>query len=84
MAKKKTPDFEEQMQRLQAIIVELERMDLSLEKNVALYKEGRLLAASCKKLLENAKNEVLLCDAQGMKPFMEQDEIDVAEGGFPE
>ena len=62
---KKTPDFEKQMQRLQAVVQELERADLPLEQNVALYKEGRALAKSCQTLLEQAKNEIRLCSEDG-------------------
>lgn len=65
MAKKQTPGFEEQMQRLQDIVQELERGELPLERNVALYKEGRALAAACGELLERARHEILLCDAEG-------------------
>lgn len=70
MAKKHSPGFEEQMQRLQDIVQELERGDLPLERNVALYKEGRALARSCGELLEKARHEILLCDAEGAEtPF---------------
>ena len=69
MAKKQSPGFEEQLERLQAIVAELEGVDLPLEKNVALYKEGRRLAKSCKVLLEQARHEVLLCDRDGVVDF---------------
>lgn len=70
MVKKQTPGFEEQMQRLQEIVQELERGDLALERNVALYKEGRALVRSCGELLERARHEILLCDAEGAEvPF---------------
>ncbi len=69
MSKKTTPNFEKQMVRLQAVVQELERSDLSLERNVALYKEGKLLAQSCKQLLEEAHNEILLCSENGAEPF---------------
>ena len=65
MAKRQTPGFEEQMRRLQEIVQELERGELPLERNVALYKEGRALARSCGELLERARHEILLCDAEG-------------------
>ena len=70
MARKQPPSFEEQMQRLQDIVQELERLDLPLEKNVALYKEGRELARSCKIMLEQARHEIMLCDEKGTEiPF---------------
>lgn len=76
MAKKQTAGFEEQMQRLHDIVQELERGELPLERNVALYKEGRALARSCGELLERARHEILLCDREGGEtPFS------VVEGG---
>lgn len=65
MAKKQNTSFEEQMLRLQTIVQELERADLPLEKNVALYKEGRSLVRSCKEMLEKARHEIRLCDEDG-------------------
>ena len=79
MAKKPAPTFESQMQRLQEIIQELERADLPLEKNVALYKEGRALARSCKEMLDAARHEIRLCDEQGGEtpfPFGEREDDD--------
>ena len=61
MTKEQGNSFEQQMQRLQDIVLELERADISLERNVALYKEGRALARSCKELLERARYEITLC-----------------------
>jgi exodeoxyribonuclease VII small subunit len=60
VTKEQGNSFEQQMQRLQDIVQELERADLPLERNVALYKEGRALARSCKELLERARHEITL------------------------
>lgn len=57
------------MERLQEIVEQLENMDVPLSTNVALYKEGKTLAASCLHLLEEAKNEVRLCDKETLAPF---------------
>ena len=65
MTKKQSNSFEQQMQRLQDIVQELERADLPLERNVALYKEGRALARSCKELLERARHEITLSGEDG-------------------
>lgn len=65
MAKKSAPGFEEQMERLQEIVQELERADLPLERNVALYKEGKALARSCRDMLERARHEILVSDEEG-------------------
>lgn len=66
---KKEPNFEKQMERLQQIVDLLEDMDTPLSTNVALYKEGKTLAASCMQLLEQARHDVLQCDERGMTPF---------------
>ncbi len=79
MAKKNEPDFEARMQRLASIVQELERADLSLERNVALYKEGRMLAASCKAMLEEARNEIRLCGEGGDEEFVPR--TDLSDGG---
>lgn len=60
MAKKQDTSFEGKMQRLQLIVQELERSDLPLEQNVALYKEGRALVRSCREMLEKARHEISL------------------------
>jgi len=58
------------MQRLQDIVQELERADLALEKNVALYKEGQALARSAKELLDQARHEISLYAEDGsVTPF---------------
>ncbi len=72
MAKK--PDFEKQMQRLEAIVRELEHGEVTLERNVALYKEGRTLADSCRRLLDEAKHEIFLCDEEGKREFLSGNE----------
>ncbi len=48
-------DFETKLNKLDEIANKLESGDLSLEDSLALYKEGCLLAESCKKTLEEAK-----------------------------
>lgn len=62
-------NFEEQMARLQVIVQELERPDVALERGVDLYKEGRMLAESCRALLAKAKNEITLCGEDGISEF---------------
>ena len=72
MCKKKPAspaNFEEQMARLQVIVQELERPDVALERGVSLYKEGCMLADSCRDLLSKAKNEIALCGEEGISEF---------------
>jgi exodeoxyribonuclease VII small subunit len=62
--------FEQQMQRLEEIVRELENLDTPLEKSVALYREGRVAARVCRELLDEAEHVVLLCDEEGKHPFV--------------
>ena len=53
------PKFEKQMERLQRIVDELEKGDVSLEKSVLLYKEGQTLLNL--KKLSSKKKQFLNC-----------------------
>ncbi|MGN6592250.1 MAG: exodeoxyribonuclease VII small subunit [Terriglobales bacterium] len=65
--------FEQSLQRLEAIVTELERADLPLEKSVSLFEEGMGLVEECRKQLDAAegKVEALVRRAGGMaaEPF---------------
>ena len=56
------PKFEECLQRLEAIVKEMERGDLPLEQSLKLFEEGIALSDACRKELDEAegKIEVLL------------------------
>lgn len=56
-AKKKT--FEEQMSRLEEIVLQLEQGDVPLELSLKLYTEGSKLIASCNELLDKAEQQVV-------------------------
>ena len=64
---KKEKSFEEAMERLEAIVAELEGEDRGLEEQFALFQEGMELARLCdKKLGEVEKSvEIVLKDAAG-------------------
>ncbi|MBQ8298029.1 MAG: exodeoxyribonuclease VII small subunit [Ruminococcus sp.] len=47
--------FEDNMKRLGAIVSELEKGDIPLEKAVELYGEGMKLSVQCRKQLEEAQ-----------------------------
>jgi exodeoxyribonuclease VII small subunit len=70
--------FEGKMRRLQAIVQELEKTDLPLERNVALYKEGRTLVKECGEMLEKARHEISLASAEGEadSPYLAEDAAD--------
>ena len=65
----KQASFEKNLERLQQIVEQLESGELALEKGVNLYKEGLLLASSCRKQLGEAKLTVAQVAPEGLKPF---------------
>ena len=50
--------FEEALQRLEAIVQQLERGDVPLDKSITLYAEGDKLRAQCQKRLEAAQARI--------------------------
>lgn len=54
MGNKERPSFEEALQKLEAIVEELNDEEITLEKSVELYEEGLKLSKICSETLENA------------------------------
>jgi len=52
------PKFEECLDRLEQIVNELEKGDVSLERALELFEEGMSLSGSCRKQLEEAEGKV--------------------------
>ena len=50
--------FEENMQRLEAIVRAMERGDVALEESLKLFREGTELVQACGKLLDDAELQV--------------------------
>jgi exodeoxyribonuclease VII small subunit len=50
--------FEECLQRLEAIVREMEKGDLPLEQSLKLFEEGMALSNSCRKDLEEAEGKI--------------------------
>ncbi|HUI43464.1 MAG TPA: exodeoxyribonuclease VII small subunit [Terriglobia bacterium] len=74
----KTPSFEKNLERLDAIVRELEDAELPLEKALGLYEEGMKLSAVCEQQLEAAEGrvEILRKRAGGKlaaEPFEEEE-----------
>ncbi len=63
----KTESFEKNLERLDAIVHQLEDADLPLEKALQLYEEGMKLSEVCSKQLEEAEGrvEILMKKAGG-------------------
>ena len=52
------PKFEDCLQRLEKIVQELEKGEVSLEQSLTLFEEGMQLSATCRKELEEAEGKV--------------------------
>lgn len=50
--------FEQRLERLKSIVVQLEDAELPLEEGVDLYKEGLALTKACAKQLAAARHEI--------------------------
>jgi exodeoxyribonuclease VII small subunit len=51
-------DFEAKLDRIDAIVKELESPDTKLDRAIALFKEGKLLARECEALLKSAQTQI--------------------------
>ena len=54
----KTDSFEKNLERLDAVVQQLEDADLPLERALQLYEEGMKLSEVCQKQLEEAEGRV--------------------------
>jgi exodeoxyribonuclease VII small subunit len=52
------PSFEESLRKLETIVDQLEKGDLSLEDSLKLFEEGVSLSTVCKKELDAAEGKV--------------------------
>ena len=50
--------FEEKLERIDAIVKELEGGKTDLDRAVTLFKEGKTLARECEALLKNAQEQI--------------------------
>ena len=71
------PRFEENLQRLEVIVSDLEKGDVPLEQALALFEEGVQLSNSCRKELEEAegKVEILLKQDGKLQPEPFESEV---------
>ena len=60
--KKKVLSFEEGMKALEQLVEKLSGSELALEESIALYEEGKLLAAQLSAQLEEQKKRIELID----------------------
>ena len=59
--------FEEHLTKLESVVEQLERGDLTLEDSVRLFEEGVKLSAVCKAELEEAEGRVMVLVERGGK-----------------
>src|SRR5580692_8799725 len=69
------PSFEESLKKLETIVDQLEKGDLTLEDSLKLFEEGVGLSAACKKEIDEAegKVQILVKQRDGSskpKPFL--------------
>jgi len=68
----KKQSFEDSMERLEAIVAQLEKGECGLDQSLKLFEEGAKLSLQCEKLLDQAEQKVnlLLADDREV-PFEE-------------
>jgi exodeoxyribonuclease VII small subunit len=73
--------FEESLKKLEKIVEDLEKGDLSLDEALKKYQEGVELARLCSQRLENAKKkiDVLVKNKKGEFELRPLDETEVKE-----
>lgn len=69
------PTFEQNLDRLEGIVKQLEQSELPLEEALKLFEEGTALSAGCRQQLEEAEHrvEILTKTANGIvaEPLLE-------------
>ncbi len=69
---KENKTFEENLQRLEAIVRAMERGDVALEESLKLFQEGTELVRACGKLLDDAQLQVkMVMTAPDGSPVLE-------------
>ncbi|MDY3868077.1 MAG: exodeoxyribonuclease VII small subunit [Pyramidobacter sp.] len=68
-------EFSKKMERLEEILRTMERAALPLEDTLALYEEGKKIAAECREFLRQAEGKVSILEQDGtLRDFPEQEE----------
>ena len=66
MSKEKNEiDFEESMEKLEKIAIELESDDLSLNDSVKKFEEGMKISKKCSEILDNAEKKIKILIKDG-------------------
>jgi exodeoxyribonuclease VII small subunit len=75
MAEKKSGEFEQALERLEAIVKELESGGVGLDGSVRLFREGRELARKCEELLKIAQATVDAPSGNGAQSGVPSDQL---------
>ena len=76
MADSKSTSFESSLDRLKAVVDELERESVDLERSVELFREGRSLVARCEVLLKTAEETLRTADGTAAAPQVNDERPD--------
>jgi exodeoxyribonuclease VII small subunit len=76
--KKKTPDFEQSLSELEALVSRMEQGELTLDDSLSAFEDGIRLTRECQSFLDQAEQKVQILSTQDGKittePFVsEQD-----------
>lgn len=71
VVEEKKIDFESSMQRLEQIVLTLEKGKVGLDESMKLYEEAISLARDCNVALENAEQKVKIVKMTGDGVFLE-------------
>jgi exodeoxyribonuclease VII small subunit len=82
MAENKSSSFESSLDRLKAVVDELEKESVDLERSVELFQEGRTLVARCEVLLKNAEETLRAADGTAATPAIVTPEEPLDEQPF--
>jgi exodeoxyribonuclease VII small subunit len=74
--------FEDDLTKLEGVVEQLERGDLTLDESVRLFEEGVKLSGACKKELEQAEGRIqVLVEGKAGKMQVAEMEVDEDEEG---
>lgn len=74
MADQKPGAFEQKVAELEAIVKELDKGDIELDRAVELFKRGKTLANECETLLKGAQDQIDRAMEQGQAQQPSTDE----------
>ncbi len=74
-------DFESALNELEALVLDMENGDLSLEDSLAAYKRGMELSSFCQKKLEDAELQIKVLENGMLKDYIPRGRDDGINNG---